>query len=109
MKRFFSLFLSLLLLLSLCACGSAKTEDKPSSQNAAPAPQSAAEGGATELVLKTLELQPFAPGITIRDMARSENTIIDRMKILRAVLYWEIQNGHTTNNPFARVSVGEDV
>ena len=76
MKRFFSLFLSLLLLLSLCACGSAKTEDKPSSQNAAPAPQSAAEGGATELVLKTLELQPFAPGITIRDMARSENTIL---------------------------------
>ena len=76
MKRFLSLLLSFLLLLSLCACGS-KPEDDAPSQDDAPAPQAAAaESGATELVLKAEELQPFAPGVTIRDMARIESTIL---------------------------------
>ena len=76
MKRFVCFLLSFLLLLALCACGS-EPEESASSRDAAPVPQSAAvEGGATELVLKTEELQPFAPDVTIRDMARIESTIL---------------------------------
>lgn len=41
--------------------------------------------------------------------ARSENTIIGRMKILRAVVLWNYDNGHTNNNPFSRYSIGECV
>ena len=41
--------------------------------------------------------------------ARSENTIICRLKILRAVVLWNLANGHTNNNPFARYSIGECV
>ena len=76
MKRFLSLLLSLLLLLSLCACGS-KPQGSPSENETVPAPQSsAAENMGTELVLKSTELQPFAQGVTIRDMARIEDTIL---------------------------------
>lgn len=38
--------------------------------------------------------------------ARSENTIISRLEILRAVTLWAVKNGHTENNPFARYSFG---
>jgi integrase len=41
--------------------------------------------------------------------SRSENTIIGRLKILRAVVLWNVANGHTDNNPFARYSIGECV
>lgn len=41
--------------------------------------------------------------------ARSENTIICRMRILRAVVLWNLANGHTDNNPFARYSFGNCV
>ncbi len=76
MKRFLCILLSLLLLLSLCACGN-KPEERAATQDTVPtADPVAAEGGATELVLKAEELQPFAPGVTIRDMARIENTIL---------------------------------
>lgn len=76
MKRFLSLLLSLLLLLGLCACGS-ESQESPSENETVPAPQSTlAENTGMELVLKSTELQPFAQGITIRDMARIENTIL---------------------------------
>lgn len=38
--------------------------------------------------------------------ARSENTIISRLEILRAVILWAVKSGHTNNNPFARYSFG---
>ena len=41
--------------------------------------------------------------------SRSENTIIGRLKILRAVVLWNVANGHTDNNPVARYSIGECV
>ena len=41
--------------------------------------------------------------------SRSENTIIGRLKILRAVVLWNVANGHTDNNPFSRFSIGECV
>lgn len=40
---------------------------------------------------------------------RSENTICGRMKILRAVVLWNVANGHTDNNPFTKFSIGECV
>lgn len=38
--------------------------------------------------------------------ARSENTIISRLEILRAVTLFALKSGHTNNNPFARFSFG---
>lgn len=61
-----------------------------------------------EIVKKHPELLQVCPeSRMIED--RSENTIIGRMKILRAVVLWNVSNGHTDNNPFARYSVGECV
>ena len=40
---------------------------------------------------------------------RSENTIISRLEITRAVTLWAVKNGHTSNNPFARYSFGNCV
>lgn len=40
---------------------------------------------------------------------RSENTVCGRMKILRAVILWNVANGYTDNNPFIRYTVGECV
>lgn len=37
--------------------------------------------------------------------ARSENTIIGRMKMLRAVLNWAYKQGRTENKPFARYTI----
>lgn len=41
--------------------------------------------------------------------ARSENTIISRLEITRAVTLWAVKSGHTSNNPFARYSFGNCV
>ncbi len=41
--------------------------------------------------------------------ARSENTIIGRMRILRTVILFAVKSGHTTNNPFKRYSIPESV
>ena len=41
--------------------------------------------------------------------ARSENTIISRLEITRAVTLWAVKSGHTQNNPFARYSFGNCV
>ena len=41
--------------------------------------------------------------------SRSENTINGRLKILRAVVLWNVANGRTNNNPFSRYSIGECV
>lgn len=38
--------------------------------------------------------------------ARSENTIISRLEILRAVVLWAVKDGRTDNNPFAHYSIG---
>ena len=38
--------------------------------------------------------------------ARSENTIISRLEILRAVTLFAVKSGHTNNNPFSRFSFG---
>jgi len=37
---------------------------------------------------------------------RSENTIISRLEILRAVTLWAVRSGRTNNNPFTRFSFG---
>ena len=41
--------------------------------------------------------------------SRSENTIISRLEITRAVTLWAVKSGHTNNNPFARYSFGNCV
>jgi integrase len=61
-----------------------------------------------EIVAKHPELLQICPESRAIE-ARSENTINCRMKILRAVVLWAVTNGHTTNNPFSRYSVGECV
>ena len=43
---------------------------------------------------------------TRRIEGRSENTIISRLEILRAVTLWAVRSGHTDNNPFTRFSFG---
>ena len=43
---------------------------------------------------------------TRRIEGRSENTIISRLEILRAVTLWAVRSGLTNNNPFTRFSFG---
>ena len=40
---------------------------------------------------------------------RCENTIIGRLKRLRAVILWNVANGNTDNNPFRRFRIGQCV
>ena len=40
---------------------------------------------------------------------RSENTIISRLEIMRAVTLWAVKSGSTDNNPFTRFSFGSCV
>ena len=62
----------------------------------------------SEIVEKRPDLLEVCPESRTIE-SRSENTIIGRMKILRAVVLWNVANGHTDNNPFARYSIGECV
>ena len=61
-----------------------------------------------EIVAAHPELLTICPECR-RIETRSENTITCRMKITRAVFLWNLANGHTNNNPFARYSIGECV
>lgn len=63
------------------------------------------EGGIVEKHPELLKVCPESRAIE----SRSENTVIGRLKILRAVVLWNVANGHTDNNPFARYSIGECV
>lgn len=75
MKRVFSLCLAALMLLGLCACGTAG--GRPAAVLTDDAlPVHAGDSQAQEWVLKSREYQPFAPGITVRGMARSENMLL---------------------------------
>ena len=42
-------------------------------------------------------------------LARSENTIIGRMRIVRTIMLYAVKNGRTTNNPFQHYSIPEAV
>lgn len=61
-----------------------------------------------EIVEKHPELLTTCPE-SRKIEARSENTIISRLEILRAVTLWAVKNGHTTNNPFTRFTFGNCV
>ena len=58
-----------------------------------------------EIVEKHPELLKVCPESRAIE-SRSENTVIGRMKILRAVVLWNVANGHSDNNPFSRFSIG---
>lgn len=58
-----------------------------------------------EIVKTHPELLDTCPE-TRRIEGRSENTIISRLEILRAVTLWAVRSGHTDNNPFTRFSFG---
>ena len=62
----------------------------------------------SEIVAKYPELLKVCPESRLIE-SRSENTVIGRLKILRAVVLWNVASGHTDNNPFARYSIGECV
>lgn len=62
----------------------------------------------SEIVAEHPELLQVCPE-TRKVVPRSDNTVINRIHILRAVISLAVRNGYTDNDPFLRYSVGAPV